>query len=52
MIGGLSGTGADGAIAHHIAKLHNGTIHADNTEKGKGAIFSVKLPLLESVASY
>ncbi len=32
-------------ISSHIVKLHHGTIEADSEGEGKGAVFTVKLPL-------
>ncbi|MBD2465502.1 response regulator [Oscillatoria sp. FACHB-1407] len=41
------GLGLGLAIAHHIVELHNGTIHADSAGEGRGATFTVRLPLLQ-----
>lgn len=42
-----SGLGIGLAIARHLVELHGGTIHADSAGEGKGATFSVKIPLVE-----
>lgn len=42
-----TGLGLGLAIARHLVELHGGTIHADSPGEGKGATFTVKLPLLE-----
>src|SRR5262249_22064542 len=34
------------AIARHIVELHGGSIHAESPGPGKGAVFTVKLPLI------
>ncbi|OUL18145.1 hybrid sensor histidine kinase/response regulator [Nostoc sp. RF31YmG] len=42
-----TGLGLGLAIARHLVELHHGTIHADSPGEGKGATFTVKLPLLQ-----
>lgn len=39
------GLGLGLTISNHIIKLHNGTIEAASEGKGKGAVFTVKVPL-------
>lgn len=41
------GLGLGLAIVRQLVELHNGTVHAASDGKGKGAIFTVQLPLLE-----
>ena len=41
------GLGLGLAIVRHIVELHRGTVSASNRDKGKGAVFSVTLPLVE-----
>ncbi len=43
----VKGLGLGLAIARHIVELHNGTIHAESAGEGQGAIFTVRLPLLQ-----
>jgi CheY-like chemotaxis protein len=43
-----SGLGIGLAIAHHLVELHGGTIEAYSAGEGKGATFSIKIPLVES----
>jgi CheY-like chemotaxis protein len=40
------GLGLGLAIAHHLVEAHGGTIEAESAGKGRGATFSVSLPLL------
>ncbi|MBW4490720.1 MAG: response regulator [Trichocoleus desertorum ATA4-8-CV12] len=44
-----NGLGLGLAIAHHLAELHNGTIHAESAGEGKGTTLIVRLPLLTSM---
>jgi len=39
------GLGLGLAIARHIVEMHGGTITAESAGEGKGATFSVSLPL-------
>jgi signal transduction histidine kinase/ActR/RegA family two-component response regulator len=41
-----SGLGLGLSLVRHLVELHGGTIQADSDGKGKGAMFSVRLPLL------
>jgi signal transduction histidine kinase len=41
------GLGLGLAIARHIVELHGGTIHAESPGDGRGAVFTVKLPLIQ-----
>jgi PAS domain S-box-containing protein len=41
-----SGLGLGLAIVRHITELHGGTVTADSDGSGKGATFTVKLPLM------
>lgn len=41
------GLGLGLAIVRHLVELHGGTIHAESEGEGKGATFTVKLPLLK-----
>ncbi|OUL31521.1 hybrid sensor histidine kinase/response regulator [Nostoc sp. T09] len=43
-----TGLGLGLAIARHLVELHHGTIHAESPGEGKGATFTVKLPLLQT----
>jgi len=47
-----SGLGLGLAIARHIVELHHGEITAESEGTGKGARFTVLLPLLQSHASH
>lgn len=40
------GLGLGLAIVRHLVELHGGTVHADSLGEGRGATFSVYLPLL------
>jgi two-component system CheB/CheR fusion protein len=42
------GLGLGLAIARHIAELHGGTVSVESSGSGKGAIFTVLLPLIAS----
>lgn len=42
----IGGLGLGLAISHHIVRIHEGTIEADSEGKGKGSVFTLKLPLL------
>jgi signal transduction histidine kinase len=41
-----AGLGLGLAIARHLVELHGGNIYAESAGEGKGATFTVKLPLL------
>jgi signal transduction histidine kinase len=45
-----AGLGLGLAIAHHIVELHHGEITADSEGPGKGATFTVTLPIAEQPA--
>jgi PAS domain S-box-containing protein len=45
-----SGLGLGLAIARHIVDLHHGEIRADSEGKGRGATFTVTLPVLKAAA--
>ena len=40
------GLGLGLAIVRHIVELHGGTVHAESPGPGKGAVFTLKLPLI------
>ncbi|BAY36253.1 two-component hybrid sensor and regulator [Nostoc sp. NIES-2111] len=40
------GLGLGLAIVRHLVELHGGTVHVDSPGEGKGATFSIQLPLL------
>lgn len=42
------GLGLGLSIVHHLVELHGGSICAESEGEGKGATFTVKLPVLES----
>ncbi|MBD2059317.1 response regulator [Oculatella sp. FACHB-28] len=42
-----SGLGLGLAIVRHLTELHDGTVQAESAGEGKGATFTVNLPLLE-----
>lgn len=46
------GLGLGLAIARHLVELHGGTIKAVNNDAGKGATFTVRLPLLQKQDSH
>ena len=39
------GLGLGLTIVHHLVQLHGGTIQAENIGEGKGAVFTVRLPI-------
>lgn len=41
-----SGLGLGLAIVRHLVELHGGTVHAESSGEGQGAMFIVKLPLM------
>src|SRR6058998_2743337 len=43
--GGPGGLGLGLAIVRHIVELHGGNVHAESAGQGKGATFTVRLPL-------
>ncbi len=44
----FGGLGLGLAIVRHLSELHQGTVAVASEGKGKGAIFSVKLPLMDT----
>jgi PAS domain S-box-containing protein len=45
------GLGLGLAIARHLIEIHGGTIYADSAGDGKGAAFSIRLPLIGTLAT-
>ncbi|MEW6495655.1 MAG: ATP-binding protein [Cyanobacteriota bacterium] len=43
-----SGLGLGLAIVRHLAEMHNGSVYAASEGEGKGATFTVQLPLIDS----
>ena len=44
------GLGLGLAIARHLVEIHGGTIRAESAGVGRGAIFTIRLPLVEATA--
>jgi signal transduction histidine kinase/CHASE1-domain containing sensor protein len=42
------GLGLGLAIARHLVEIHGGTIKADSAGEGRGATFTIKLPIIEA----
>src|SRR5262249_24338049 len=45
------GLGLGLAIARHLVEIHGGTIRAESRGEGRGATFTIKLPLLEGASA-
>jgi signal transduction histidine kinase/CheY-like chemotaxis protein len=46
-----SGLGLGLAIVRHIVELHGGTVHAESGGEGRGAVFSIRLPVTAAPAT-
>jgi len=46
----FAGLGLGLAIVRHIVEMHGGTVRADSPGKGQGATFTVRLPLISTIA--
>ena len=45
----FGGLGLGLAIVHHLTQLHGGKVSVESAGEGKGAIFSVRLPLMDNL---
>jgi signal transduction histidine kinase/CHASE1-domain containing sensor protein/CheY-like chemotaxis protein len=45
------GLGLGLAIARHLVEIHGGTINAESAGTGRGATFTIRLPLIEATAN-
>lgn len=45
------GLGLGLAIARHLVEIHGGTIRADSAGEGRGATFTIRLPLIDAPAT-